>query len=42
MIMGKSAVELEKFQQNRDTDTPSASAVSEESLLGLVERPMLY
>jgi hypothetical protein len=41
MMMRKPAAELEKFQQNRDADTSPVGAVSEKSLLGLVDRPML-
>ena len=41
MMIRKPAAELEKFQQNRDADTSPVGAVGEESLLGLVDRPML-
>ena len=41
MMIRKPAAELEKFQQNRDADTSLVGAVGEESLLGLVDRPML-
>ena len=41
MMIRKPAAELEKFQQNRDADTSPGGAVGEQSLLGLVDRPML-
>jgi hypothetical protein len=37
----KTFARLQKFQQNRDADTSPVGAVSEKSLLGLVDRPML-
>jgi len=41
VAMGKTTVELEEFEQNRDADTPPFCTVGEESPLSCAEGPML-